>query len=124
MMDRILYHLNLNLSMHFRVRFMSIVGKGFLTRYFMKALPYNAYLPPSFFKFCLTSFLLQPPPQLLFCYLVSLAEWVIASHFNVLFYLILWYDIMIKALHISSLGTIVAEEPCCVFYAIRCQVYY
>ena len=27
-----------------------------------------------------------------------------------------------KALYTSSLGTMVPEGPCCMFYAIRCQV--
>ena len=27
-------------------------------------------------------------------------------------------------IHMSSLGTLVPEEPCCVYYATRCQVYW
>ena len=46
--------------------------QGSCTSYFMKT-PYVAYLP--FFKFCPTPFLL-----ILYCYLVSLSEFVISPH--------------------------------------------
>ena len=52
-----------------------------------------------------------------FCCLVSLTEWVIVPHLC----FILLNDIM--DLDMSSLGTLVPEEPCCVFYTTRHQIY-
>ena len=73
------YCLNLNLSMHFRVRFRSIVGRGFLTPYFRKTLLLYCLPPALFFQILSNSLPPQPPPPLFSCCLVSLAEWVIVS---------------------------------------------
>ena len=79
--------------------------------------------PPIFFKFLPTPF---PPTSTLTTFLLSwffdLAGDLVA--FDVLFYLIVLWYVMIKALHTLSLGTIVPEGPCCVFYVIRRQVYW
>ena len=82
------------------------------------------YLSPLFVKILSNSPCLQPPtlnPKYLFLPFVSLGEWVIAPHLMCYFTLI-WLDNM--DLHMSSLGTLVPEGPCCVFYAIRYQVYW
>ena len=66
--------------------YMCIVGRGFLTPYFMKT-PYIAY--HSFFTFCATPH--QPPPSLLFllpCFFGWMRD---RATFDVLFYLMtLW----------------------------------
>ena len=74
--------------------------------------PYIAY--PLFFKFCPTIPLL---PLLLL--LTCLFGWM-GNH--AMFDVILFNDYM--DLHMSSLDTLVPEEPSCVFYATRCQVYW
>ena len=74
--DGILYCLNLNLSMHFRVEFRSIVGRGFPTPNFTKTSPILSTIP--FFKFCLNPLAPTSTPTA-FCCLVSLTEWAIAS---------------------------------------------
>ena len=47
----IFYCLNLNLPTHFRVRFRSIVGRGYLNPYFLKTLTLYSLPPPSFSNF-------------------------------------------------------------------------
>ena len=59
---------------------------------------------------------LQPPPQLFFLLSCFLAE---SQH---IWCAILHNDNM--DLNMSSLGTLVPEEPWCMFYATRCQVYW
>ena len=84
-----------------------IVDRGLLTPCFMKTLLY--YLPP-FFKFYPTPF----PNFHLHCSTV------------VLFFCHIWFIILcndIVDLHMSSLGEIVPEGSCCVFYEVRRQVY-
>ena len=82
---------------------------------------------PSFFKFGQT---LSPPPPptpfsspptststaLFAALFLSMNGW--SRH---IWCVILLY---IMNLHISNLGTLVPEGPCCVFYATRCQVYW
>ena len=69
MADGILHCLNLNLSMHFRIRSRNIVGSGFLTPISLRPSPYIAYLP-LFSVRCLVNmlkvvpFFFQTPPIL------------------------------------------------------------
>ena len=98
------------------------LAQTFLSPHFTKTLLY--YLSPLFVKILSNSPCLQPltpNPKYLFLLFVSLGEWVIAPHLMCYFTLI-WLDIM--DLHMSSLGTLVPEGPCCVFYATRYQVYW
>ena len=83
--------------------------------------PYIAYPPPpSSFKFCPNPASLPSPNSTPTALFVDLFLWLNGWSLDISC-VILLYDIMNR--HILSLGTLVSEGPCCVFYAIRRQIY-
>ena len=80
--------------------------------------------PPLLWRSPYITYPRPPPPNpfFKFCF-ISLNEWVVAPH---LMCYLLCYVLLhcIMDLHMLSLGTLVPQGPCGVFYGTRCQVYW
>ena len=97
----------------------TIVGRGFLTPYFMKTPPIlHTHTPAPFQILSDPPFPLPPisTPTVLF---VVLFLW--QNGWSRRIWCSIWWYYW---LHMSHLGTFVPEGPCCVFYARRRQVYW
>ena len=106
----------------------TIVGRGFVLRpppptLFYEDTPYIPYcLPPTQFPLLFQFFpdtCLKPPPPLLFLFPCFFNWNVWSCH--------IWCIILLDNImdpHMSSVVTLVPEGPWCVFYAIKCQVYW
>ena len=82
------------------------------------------YWQPPIFKFCLhPAPCLSSPKSLppLFTLFFALFIWLNGWSFHI-WCVILFNDVM--DLHMLILGTLVPEEPCCVFYTTRHQIYW
>ena len=103
------------------------MGRKFLTPPNLWRYPNIATLHPPIFKFCS-----HPTPSpfflpqslylhcLFFFFVVIWFLWLNGLLWNI--WCVIWCnDIMV--LHMSSLVTLIPEEPCCVFYTTRHQIY-
>ena len=94
-----------------------IVGRVFLTPIFYEDPPYIAY--PRFQ--ILSNTLPRPPSSTPIVFFVFLFLWLNGWSRHI------WRVILLNDntdLQMSTLGTLVQEGPCCVFYATWCQVYW
>ena len=97
--------------------FIQRVGRGFLTPPILWRPPILPTTLPPFSNFVQSPHLILHSPPLLF--LLPCLFGLMGDHTT--FCVVLLNDIM--DLHMLSLGNFVPEEPCCIFYATRHQVY-